>query len=256
MAMAVRNPLGTTADRDSVSDEDIAASATAFGHHFANPALLQQALTHRSAVPRSHGRPPSLKSNERLEFLGDRVLGLLMAEWLAECFPDEPEGLLARRHAELVAEPQLAAIGRELGLPERLIIAPNEARAGVGQGAAVLADGVEAILGALFLDGGLDAARRLVRDAWRDVIDAKSKPPVHPKSGLKEWLEARGTTLPPFVEQSRAGPAHALIFTVTVTAMGHTGTGMANTKQTAERDAAADLLQQLQAPGATKGHLS
>jgi ribonuclease-3 len=220
-------------------------SAAAFGHQFANPALLKEALTHRSAVPRG-ARRGSMRSNERLEFLGDRVLGLVMAEWLSERFPDEAEGLLARRHAELVAEPQLATIGRSLGLTERLIIAPNESRAGVGEGAAVLADGVEAILGALFIDGGLDAARQLVRRAWADVIDAQAKAPVHPKSGLKEWLEARGATLPAFVEQGRSGPAHAPMFTVTVTAMGRTGTGTATTKQVAERAAALDLLQQLQ----------
>ena len=223
------------------------ASGAEFGHAFRNPALLQEALTHRSAVPRSHGRRPTVRSNERLEFVGDRVLGLLMAEWLAERFPDETEGMLARRHAELVAEAQLAAVAGWLGLAERLIIAPNEARAGVGRGIAVLADALEAILGALFLDGGLEPARRLVREAWAPLVDAQSGPPQHPKSGLKEWLEARGATLPPFVEQERSGPPHAFVFTVSVSAMGRTGVGTAPTKQAAERAAAADLLRQLQA---------
>ena len=244
LAMAVRNPLGSAADRNPVTEP---GCDDAFGHRFRDPALLTQALTHRSAVPRSHGRRPTVRSNERLEFLGDRVLGLLMAEWLSERFPDEPEGLLARRHAELVAEPQLAAVGAAIGLADHLIIAPNEARAGVGRGAAVLADAVEAILGALFLDGGLDPARRLLRQAWAGVIDAQEAAPHHPKSSLKEWLEARGATLPPFVEQFRTGPPHALVFTLTVSAMGHTGTGTAATKQLAEREAAADLLRQLQA---------
>ncbi len=222
-------------------------TAAAFGHAFRRPELLREALTHRSAVPRSRGRKATVRSNERLEFLGDRVLALLMAEWLADRFPEEAEGLLARRHADLVAEPQLAAVGARLGLPDMLIVAPNEARAGVGRGTAVVADAVEAVLGALYVDGGLDAARPLVRDAWADAVAAQAQPPKHPKSDLKEWLEARGTALPAFVEGARSGPAHALLFTVTVTAMGHTGTGAASTKQAAERDAAADLLQQLQA---------
>jgi ribonuclease-3 len=237
--MASRNPLEPHPNRHTLTD-------TAFGHTFARPELLREALTHRSAVSRHAGRSTKTRSNERLEFVGDRVLGLLMAEWLAERFPNEPEGLLARRHADLVAEPQLAAIGTELGLSDMLIVAPNEARAGVGRGVAVVADGVEAVLGAIYLDGGLEAARRVVRQAWADAVDAQADPPKHPKSDLKEWLEARGETLPPFVEQSRTGPAHAFAFTVTVAAMGRTGRGTAHTKQLAEREAAADLLQQLQ----------
>lgn len=216
---------------------------TSFGHAFQRPDLLREALTHRSAVPR--GRGATIRSNERLEFLGDRVLGLLMAEWLAERYPDEAEGHLARRQAELVAEPALAQIGQALGLADKLIIGPNEARAGVGNGAAVLADAVEALLGALYLDGGLEAARRFVRQSWADIITSQDKPPKHPKSDLKEWLEARGATLPPFVEEARSGLAHAYTFTVTVSAMGRTGTGTASTKQMAEREAAADLLRQL-----------
>ena len=237
--MAGGSPLGPPADRHHVTD--------ALGHSFANPALLKEALTHRSAVPRGHGRTPTIRSNERLEFVGDRVLALLMVEWLAERFPDEAEGLLARRHADLVAEPRLAAIGTALGLAGMLIMGPNEARAGVGQGVAVIADAVEAVLGAIYYDAGLEAARGFVRTHWAGLVDEQSKPPKHPKSDLKEWLEARGATLPPFVEAPRSGPIHAPTFTLTVSAMGRTGTGTASTKQLAERDAAADLLRQLQA---------
>lgn len=239
MGMASRNPLEPHPDRYPLT-------GSAFGHTFENPDLLREALTHRSAVSRHPGRANKTRSNERLEFVGDRVLGLVMAEWLAERFPLEPEGLLARRHADLVAEPQLAVIGAGLGLSDMLIVAPNEARAGVGRGVAVVADGVEAVLGAIYLDGGLEAARRVVRQAWREAVDAQADPPKHPKSDLKEWLEARGETLPQFVELSRTGPAHALEFTVTVAAMGRTGRGTALTKQLAEREAAADLLRQLQ----------
>ncbi len=240
MGMAARNPLGPAADRHQVS-------GSALGHVFNQPDLLREALTHRSAVSRNHGRTALQRSNERLEFVGDRVLGLMMVEWLVELFPDESEGLLARRQADLVAEHQLAAVGTALGLPDMLIVAPNEARAGVGRGTAVIADAVEAVLGAIYYDGGLDAARHFVRSAWAGAVGDQVKPPKHPKSDLKEWLEARGGTLPAFVEAERSGPAHAFTFTVTVSAMGRTGTGVASTKQVAERDAAADLLQQLQA---------
>ena len=240
MGMAARNPLEPAADRNQLT-------GPAPGHIFTNPSLLREALTHRSAVPRNHGRPAKVRSNERLEFVGDRVLGLVMVEWLAELYPDEPEGLLARRHADLVAEHQLAAVATKMGLPDMLILGPNEARAGVGRGTAVIADAVEALLGAIYYDAGLDAARRFVRTAWAGAIGDQPQPPKHPKSDLKEWLEARGATLPPFVVTDCSGPAHAFVFTVTVTALGHTGAGTASTKQAAERLAAADLLQQLQA---------
>ena len=238
--MAVRNPLEPHPDRHPVTQ-------AAFGHQWSRPELLREALTHRSAVPRTSRPESRIRSNERLEFVGDRVLGLLMAEWLVQRFPTEAEGLLARRHADLVAEPLLAAIGAQLGLPDTLILAPNEARAGVSRGAAVVADGVEAVLGALYLDGGLEAARAFVRSGWAEAVEAQGSPPKHPKSDLKEWMEARGGALPPFVELPRSGPAHAFVFTVTVSAMGRTGKGEASTKQMAERDAAADLLRQLAA---------
>ena len=201
-------------------------TGAALGHEFTNPALLREALTHRSAVPRSHGRKPTIRSNERLEFVGDRVLGLTMVEWLVELFPDEPEGLLARRQADLVSEHHLAAIGTGLGLADMLIVAPNEARAGVGSGTAVVADATEAVLGAIFYDGGLDAARRFVRTHWAGAIGDQAKPPKHPKSDLKEWLEAARRHPSALRRQGeRSGPAHAFVFTVTVTAMDSTGTG-------------------------------
>lgn len=241
--MATRNPLEPAADRHKLTQ----VPGHRLGHDFANPSLLREALTHRSAVPRTHGRASKARSNERLEFVGDRVLALCMAEWLAERFPAEVEGLLARRHATLVSEPQLAAIGQALALSEMLVIGPNEARAGVGHGVTVLADAVEAVLGAIYFDGGLEAARRFVRSAWGDAVDSQVNAPKHPKSDLKEWLEARGATLPPFTESERSGPVHAPVFTVSVSALGKIGTGVASTKQMAERDAAAALLGQLQA---------
>ena len=122
-------------------------------------------MTHRSAV-HGRGRVRGKGSNERMEFIGDRVLGLLMAEWLAERFPREQEGDLGRRLALLVSQPVLAAVADEIGLGEALSVAPGEARAGVRRRATVLADALEAALGALYLDGGLEQAREFVRRAW------------------------------------------------------------------------------------------
>src|ERR1700761_1549562 len=133
------------------------------GHTFKRPALLREALTHRSAA---QIRGPARASNERLEFIGDRVLGLLMAEWLAERFPREQEGDLGRRLAYLGSQPGLALVAGGVGLGSVLSVAPGEARAGVKRRATVLADALEAALGAVYYDAGLDAARGVVRRAW------------------------------------------------------------------------------------------
>ena len=220
------------------------------GHEFLRPELLREALTHRSAAhgPRSGQMRRGQKgrgSNERLEFIGDRVLGLLIAEWLAERFPDEQEGKLGPRHAQLVSRPVLAGIAEVTGLPRALSVAPNEARAGVKQLATVLADAMEAVIGAMYLDSGLDAARRFVRAAWADTMTGQLLPPKDPKTALQEWLLARAQALPRYDVQSSDGPSHAPRFVITVTAMGQTGTGVAGAKRIAERDAAADLLRQL-----------
>src|SRR3954469_10318936 len=154
---------------------------TILGHVFQRPALLREALTHRSAA-QTHGKGRG--SNERLEFIGDRVLGLLMAEWLAERYPREQEGELGRRLAYLVSQPVLAAVADSIGLAGELSVAPGEARAGVRKRATVIADALEATLGALYLDGGLDAARTFVRRAWDEVMNDLAAPPKDAKTAL------------------------------------------------------------------------
>ena len=223
------------------------AAETILGHHFAQPQLLVEALTHRSA---SHGRQVrgqrrGAGSNERLEFIGDRVLGLLMAEWLIERFPDEQEGDLGPRHAHLVARPILATVAEVAGLVDALDIAPGEKRAGVGSSANVLADAVEAAIGALYLDGGLYPARRFIRRAWAPAMNEQVLPPKDPKTGLQEWLMARGRPLPSYAEEARSGPSHAPEFVVRVTAGAQSATGTGASKRLAERHAAAALLQAL-----------
>jgi ribonuclease-3 len=217
---------------------------TVFGHHFTRPELLREALTHRSAIRERRSGPPA-DSNERLEFVGDRVLGLLIAEWVAERFPREQEGDLGRRLAYLVSQPVLAEIAERIGLGNMLSVAAGEARAGVKNRATVLADALEAAIGALYVDGGLFSARAFVRRAWDAVMQSQKAPPIDPKTGLQEWAQARGLPLPLYQVVSRAGPPHKPTFEVAVSVGNATGTGIAGTKRAAERLAAEDLLRQL-----------
>ena len=216
------------------------------GHEFARPELLREAMTHRSAANR-RGRGRARGSNERMEFIGDRVLGLLIAEWLAERFPREQEGDLGRRLAVLVSQPVLAEVADAIGLGETLAVGPGEARAGVRRRATVLADALEAALGALYLDGGIKRARAFVRRAWDDVMSRLEKPPRDAKTMLQEWVQARGLGLPNYTVSSRAGPPHAPEFVVSVAAGGQTAFGKAGSKRSAEQLAAKDLLRLLDA---------
>jgi len=144
------------------------------GYRFSRSDLPREALTHRSAL---QGKRSGGGSNERLEFIGDRVLGLLIAEWLAERFPTEQEGDLGRRLASLVSQPILAHVADTIGLGEALSVAPGEAKAGVKRRATVLADALEAALGAIYLDGGLEPARNFVRRAWDAAMTGQEAPP-------------------------------------------------------------------------------
>jgi ribonuclease III len=236
----------------AAADDRVRALSALIGHDFIRPALLREALTHRSAA---HERQPRGRkavsargagSNERLEFVGDRVLGLLIAEWLAERFPDEQEGKLGPRHAQLVSRPVLARIAESLGLPDRLDVAPHEVRAGVHRTANVLADAMEAVLGALYLDGGIAPARAFVRASWADAMEGQALPPKDHKTALQEWLLGRGLALPVYALLSSEGPSHAPHFVIGVAGGGREGRGEAGSKRLAESAAAADLLSRLQ----------
>ena len=229
------------------------ASEVVLGHRFARPELLREALTHRSAiigrqVTRGRtARSTGAGSNERLEFVGDRVLGLLMAEWLAERFPNEQEGRLGPRLANLVSQPVIAGIAEQLGLPELLSVAEGESRAGVRHRATVLADAMEALIGAMYLDSELEPPRRFVRRAWHSVMETQAEPPKDAKTALQEWLLGRARPLPAYALVSQAGPPHDPVFTVSVTAGECQGIGVAGSKTVAERLAAEQLLGQLTA---------
>ena len=209
------------------------------GHRFRDPALLARALTHRSAAD---PRKRMLDSNERLEFLGDRVLGLLMAEWLTERFPQEREGDLGKRLAMLCAQETIAPIAEALGLAEALTVPPAEGRTGLRARHTVLSDALEAVLGAIYLDAGLDPARALVRREWAAALEAPAKPPASAKNRLQEWTLGKGKGLPEYRLLSQAGPAHAPVFVVAVSAAGREAEGMGETKRVAELAAAENWL--------------
>ena len=205
------------------------------GHNFADPALLEQALTHRSAAD---PRRDMLDSNERLEFLGDRVLALVMAEWLSERFPKEREGALGKRLSVLVAADTLAKVGDAIGLPAALRIPPAEGRTGLRGRATVIADATEALIGALYLDGGLEVARGFVHREWAKHIEADPTPPMSAKSRLQEYTLGRAEGLPEYRLVSTTGPSHMPVFVVSVLAAGREAEGRGESKRAAEQAAA------------------
>lgn len=255
--MAVRDPLGPPVLGHTLTARAPEIGEAFLGHQFARPELLREALTHRSAVIGTRttrgrtARSTGAGSNERLEFVGDRVLGLLMAEWLAERYPAEQEGQLGPRLANLVSQPVIADIAVQLGLPDLLSVAEGESRAGVRLRATVLADAMEALIGALYFDAGLEPPRRFVRRAWGGIMEMQATPPKDAKTALQEWLLGRGEGLPLYSLDARAGPSHDPVFTVRVAAGDRHGIGVAGSKRAAERLAAEELMQKLE-PMSTK----
>lgn len=216
----------------------------ALGHRFRDPSLLAQALTHASAGVARHGQ---VVSNERLEFLGDRVLGLLVARMLYERFPGEDEGALSRRQAGLVRREALVRVARAIGLDRAMRLSAAEDEAGRRDNPNLLADACEAVIAALFLDGGLAAADSFVRCHWAALVEAEPEPPRDAKTALQEWAQGRGLPLPAYRESGREGPPHAPRFAVTVTLAGFAPeAGEGASKRVAEQDAAGRLLARLE----------
>ena len=211
--------------------------AATLGHRPQDPALFARALTHSSASERSY---------ERLEFLGDRVLGLTVANWLYELFPDEPEGKLSRRLNALVAGETCAEVGRELGLGPHIRLGKQARDDGAADSDNVVGDVVEALIGAFYLEAGLAEAGAFIRRAWGERVSTRDKAPKHPKSALQEWAAANERKPPAYHLAGRTGPHHAPRFVVEVTING-VGTARAEgtSKQEAETAAAAKLMEQL-----------
>lgn len=213
----------------------------ALGYQFTDPSLLEEALTHRSVVS---GR---IIGYERLEFLGDRVLGLVVADMLMEAFPDENEGALARRLAALVREKTLAAVARDIGLGAELRLGPSEAESGARENDALLADACEAMIAAIYRDGGLAPARRFIERHWSDRLAAEVAPPHDAKSALQEWAQARALPLPVYRVVEREGPDHAPLFTVSVEVEGRPpASATGPSKRVAEQAAARALLEAIE----------
>jgi ribonuclease-3 len=202
-------------------------------------ALIEEALTHPSAA--SAARPDF----QRLEFLGDRVLMLVIAETLLGRHPAETEGQLAPRLNELVRKETCAAVAAEIGLGAHLRLDQGEARSGGRRRTTILADAMEAVIAAIYLDAGLEAARAAVLRLWGARLEAQggAAVPREPKSALQEWAEGRGLGKPVYAVVAQSGPDHAPLFTVEVAlGTGPAARGAARSKREAEKIAAAALL--------------
>lgn len=222
-------------------DEKLATLEAALGHRFADRSLLRQALTHASAAddPRD--------SNQRLEFLGDRVLGLLTAEALIRRHRGEEEGRLAPRLNALVRRETCAEMAERLELGAHLRMARAEAMSGGRKKAALLADAMEAVIAAVYLDGGLEAARSVFLALWEQALEAQEDAPIDAKTALQEWAQARGAALPSYRLVDRSGPDHAPVFTVEARLEnGASAVGSAASKRGAEQLAAGVLLEKVQ----------
>lgn len=205
------------------------------GHSFRRPELLDEALTHSSA---GAGR-----DYERLEFLGDRVLGLVVSRLLLQRFPDEKVGQLARRHAALVSEETLARVAERVGLGEFVRLSPGEEQAGGRANAALLADCGEAVIAALYLDGGMEAAERFIALQWTPMMAEAVRPPKDAKTALQEWAQGKGLPLPAYALVERSGPDHDPTFTVAAELRGlPRATASGKSKRAAEQLAAQALL--------------
>jgi ribonuclease III len=227
--------------------------AQAIGYAFTRPELIAEALTHPSALASEHGRSrrPSKsfhRGYERLEFLGDRVLGLIIADLLWRRFETEPEGHLTRRYTHLVRREALARIANTIGLGTHLVLSRAEAAAGAAGNSGILADVCEALIAAIFLDGGIEAASAFVHRFWEPLVDEMDGPPRDPKTELQEWAQARGLALPAYELIETSGPDHAPLFTVAVSVVGRDrAAATASSKRVAEARAAAMLLERLAA---------
>ena len=213
-------------------------------HTFHDKALLDLALTHRSATVDSAVTAPEL-TNERLEFLGDRVLGLSVADMLYVHFSAEPEGSLARRLAALVSRETLTEVAAQMSLQEHVQVGGSEGE-GENRTASITANACEALIGAVYLDAGFVAAKDMIVRYWQPFMEAAVNPPKDPKTALQEWAQGQGLALPVYTLVESTGPAHSPEFKMSVTVEGHDPAfGVGASKRTATQIAAAALMERL-----------
>jgi ribonuclease-3 len=210
------------------------------GHQFKDADLLDLAMTHASAQRKTPGNTGH--DNERLEFLGDRVLGLAVAGMVYRAYPDESEGSLAKRLTALVQQAALVAVAQDIHLEQYV------KSAGAAQKSAILSDAVEALIGAVYVDAGYAAAEKMVQKLWTPMLQSYAAPPEDPKTKLQEWAQQHGLPLPEYKVISRDGSDHAPVFTVEVGVQGQgAARAEAASKRAAEKDAAARLLETIMA---------
>jgi ribonuclease III len=219
-------------------------SATALedrvGYHFKDGALLDCALTHISGLKGARNRAGSY---QRLEFLGDHVLGLVISDMLYRSYPKADEGELSRRLADLVRKETCAEIARTIDLGPAIRVGASEANAGARSRLAILADVCEAVIGAVYLDGGYKAAEELVVRLWQARMQATAQPLRDPKTVLQEWAQARGLPTPAYREIARSGPDHDPEFRVAVQLPAFApAEGLGRSKRAAEQAAASAML--------------
>ncbi|WP_151717375.1 ribonuclease III [Gemmobacter serpentinus] len=220
---------------------DLQAFQRQLGHEFANPELLVQALTHASLSS------PTRPDNQRLEFLGDRVLGLVMSETLLGADTSAAEGQLAPRFNALVRKETCADVARGIGLGEVLKLGRSEMLSGGRRKEALLGDAMEAVIAAVYVDAGLEAARRMILSLWGKRIGAVESDARDAKTALQEWAQARGQTPPTYTALGREGPDHQPVFTVEVRLdSGEAEQARAGTKRAAEQAAAKALLARME----------
>ena len=217
---------------------------TALGYRFRNISLLQNALAHSSyANERWHN---SLLSNERLEFLGDSVLGMLVAEYLYRTFPDRPEGELTRMRADMVCETTLAGAANRIGLGEHLLLGHGEQRFGGRQRDSILADAMESVIAAAFLDGGIEAAKGIVQKFILVEVPVKKLHNADYKTKLQELVQQKRNQALSYVLVGENGPDHDKQFTVEVSLNGAVvGQGTGSSKKRAEQQAACAAIERL-----------
>lgn len=206
------------------------------GYKYHNPALLKQALTHSSHTFHVEG------NYERLEFLGDRVLGLAIASLLYKIFPKEPEGSLSQRHTGLVCKETVALVAKTLSLDKYMVVANEEIR----ENENVLCDVCEAVIGSIYIDSGCVAAIDFVNEHWRELIDKNVAPPKDAKTMLQEKAHAKGCGVPVYKLERREGSEHEPVFYISVTLNGlPPEVGEGRNKKLAEQEAAAKMLKKL-----------
>jgi len=211
------------------------------GYQFRDEGLLTLSLTHPSVL--------NQQSNQRLEFLGDAVLGLVVARILYDLFPNEKEGELARRQGALVSGPTLTQVARDIALGDALQVGTSEIQSGGRGNASNLEDALEALIGAMFLDGGLAAVAQFIVPIWTKLAQSIEAPPKDAKTALQEWAQARGLPVPTYRMLESSGPAHAPQFIIEVSVQGEAPAhAKAAAKRTAEQMAAGLLLERLAGP--------